>query len=102
MPRTAVHSFADRAFRAPLRGVALGLVAALSFTVWPLEEAGAQGRAARVETHIIATATMSETVTVFGQVVAQRESSVAARVGGLVVNVPISVGDRVSEGDVLA
>ena len=62
----------------------------------------AQGGPAGVTTAIVGTSTMAETVAVFGEVVAGRESAVAARVGGVAQEVPIQVGDFVSEGDVLA
>lgn len=62
----------------------------------------AQGGPAGVSTGFVTTGTMAETVTVFGEVVAGRESAVAARVGGVAQDVPIRVGDRVSEGDILA
>ncbi|MDJ1018006.1 MAG: efflux RND transporter periplasmic adaptor subunit [Paracoccaceae bacterium] len=62
----------------------------------------AQGRPAGVGTAFVGTEEMSETVSVFGQVVAGRESAVAARVAGIALDVPLMVGDRVSAGDVLA
>lgn len=64
--------------------------------------AEAQGRAAGVTTAIVTTSEMAETVAVFGEVVAGRESAVAARVGGVAQEVPIQVGDLVSKGEVLA
>lgn len=62
----------------------------------------AQGRPAGVTTAIVTTSNMAETVAVFGEVVAGRESAVAARVGGVAQDVPIRIGDLVEEGDVLA
>jgi RND family efflux transporter MFP subunit len=62
----------------------------------------AQGRPAGVTTAIVTTSNMAETVSVFGEVVAGRESAVAARVGGVAQDVPIRIGDLVEEGDVLA
>jgi len=62
----------------------------------------AQGRPAGVSTAVVTTSTMAETVAVFGEVVAGRESAVAARVGGVAQDVPIRIGDIVSEGDILA
>ncbi|MEW9920139.1 efflux RND transporter periplasmic adaptor subunit [Marimonas sp. MJW-29] len=62
----------------------------------------AQGRPAGVATALVETRTMSETVTVFGEVVTGRESAVAARVSGVAERVPLRVGDTVAEGDVLA
>ncbi|WP_416883788.1 efflux RND transporter periplasmic adaptor subunit [Marivita sp.] len=64
--------------------------------------ATAQGRPAGVTTAIVTTSNMAETVSVFGEVVAGRESAVAARVGGVAQDVPIRIGDLVEEGDVLA
>ncbi|MGJ8603530.1 MAG: efflux RND transporter periplasmic adaptor subunit [Marivita sp.] len=67
----------------------------------PLDVA-AQGGPAGVSTEFVSTSTMAETVTVFGEVVAGRESAVAARVGGVAQEVPVRVGDRVAKGDLLA
>lgn len=64
--------------------------------------AWAQGRPASVQTDFVATSQMTETVTVFGQIVAVRESDVATRVAGVVNDVPIQVGSLVAAGDVLA
>ena len=64
--------------------------------------AGAQGRPAGVATEMVRLETMSETVSVFGEVVSGRQSAVAARVAGIAVDVPLRVGDRVSKGDLLA
>ena len=64
--------------------------------------AAAQGRPAGVTTAVVTTSTMAETVAVFGEVVAGRESAVAARVGGVAQDVPIRIGDVVSAGDILA
>lgn len=62
----------------------------------------AQGGPAGVTTDVVSTREISETVSVFGQIVAGRESSVAARVMGVATEVPLQVGDRVDAGDVLA
>jgi RND family efflux transporter MFP subunit len=64
--------------------------------------ATAQGRAAAVQTDIVEVSKMTEGVTVFGQIVAVRESDVATRVAGIVNEVPVQFGSRVSEGDILA
>lgn len=61
----------------------------------------AQARAARVQTNIVEMREMTETVTVFGQIVAVRESDVATRVAGVIKEVPVQVGSVVSTGDVL-
>ena len=62
----------------------------------------AQGRPAEVQTQTVAMRDMTETVTVFGQVVAVRESAVATRVAGVVKLVPAQVGTIVEAGDPLA
>ncbi|MEM8631233.1 MAG: efflux RND transporter periplasmic adaptor subunit [Pseudomonadota bacterium] len=61
----------------------------------------AQPRAAGVGTQLVTTRQTADTVSVFGQVVAGRESAVAARVSGVADDVPLRVGDRVQEGDLL-
>ena len=80
----------------PLR--LLALLAALCAAA----SAQAQGRAAGVQTDVVALRSVAETVPVFGQVVSGRESRVAARVAGVAVDVPVRVGDRVVAGAVLA
>ena len=55
--------------------------------------ATAQGRPAGVTTAVVTTSTMAETVAVFGEVVAGRESAVAARVGTGDL-CAVAVGDR--------
>lgn len=62
----------------------------------------AQGRPAGVSTDVVTMRQMSETVSVFGQVVAGRESAVASRVAGIANDVPIRVGAKIKKGDVLA
>lgn len=74
------------------------LVTILSFP----KLADGQGRPAGVSTEAVTTTTMAETVSVFGEVVAGRESKVAARVGGVAEEVPVRVGDRIAQGDMLA
>lgn len=64
--------------------------------------AAAQGRPAGVATQPVETRNMAETVSVFGEVVAGRQSTVAARVAGVAERVPLRVGDRVQSGDILA
>lgn len=64
--------------------------------------ATAQGRPAGVQTDLVGMRQMTETVTVFGQIVAVRESDVANRVSGVVAEVPVKVGSVVKMGDVLA
>jgi RND family efflux transporter MFP subunit len=62
----------------------------------------AQGRPAGVSTQFVDVQTTSETIPVFGEIVSGRESAVAARVAGVAAEMPLSVGDRVRKGDVLA
>lgn len=61
-----------------------------------------QGRPASVETQVIETRKMTETITVFGQIVAVRESEIATRVSGVINDVPARVGSTVEENDILA
>ncbi len=71
--------------------------------LWVPGIAAAQGgRPASVATEAVSLRTMAETVQVFGEVVSGRESAVAARVAGIVLDVPLQVGERVQAGDVLA
>ena len=60
-----------------------------------------QGRPAGVSTALVQARAVAETVTIFGQVVASRESAVAARVPGVVEEVMIRVGDQVRAGETL-
>ncbi|MDU8913766.1 efflux RND transporter periplasmic adaptor subunit [Aestuariicoccus sp. MJ-SS9] len=76
----------------------LALLFLLSFA----SAAPAQGRPASVAVDTVATMEMSETTAVFGEVVSGRQSRVAARVAGIADTVIPRVGDRFSEGDVLA
>lgn len=62
----------------------------------------AQGRPAAVSTAPVDTRSVAETVSVFGEIITGRASAVAARVGGIAVDVSVRTGDRVSKGDVLA
>ncbi|WP_068109110.1 efflux RND transporter periplasmic adaptor subunit [Tropicimonas marinistellae] len=66
------------------------------------EASTAQERPAGVETAPVEVVEMSETSRSFGQVVAERESAVAARVAGIAADVPVRVGSRVKRGDILA
>ncbi|SFS16806.1 efflux RND transporter periplasmic adaptor subunit [Yoonia litorea] len=62
----------------------------------------AQGRPAGVQTKVIEMEEMTETVSVFGQIVAVRQSAVATRVSGVIASVPIQIGSTVAAGDTLA
>ncbi|SDL51354.1 efflux RND transporter periplasmic adaptor subunit [Aliiruegeria lutimaris] len=81
---------------------AAAIIAAIVFTVMGPNATYAQGRPASVQTEIVSVARMSETSRVFGQVVAERESEVAARVPGIAAEIPVRVGSRVEGGDILA
>lgn len=61
-----------------------------------------QGGPAAVATDVVEVQTLAETVPVFGTVVAATDSLVAARIGGVVDEVAVLVGQRVSAGDPLA
>ena len=62
----------------------------------------AQGRPAGVGVATVETQMTSETVAVFGEIVTGRESEVAAQVAGVAANVPVRVGDRLSQGQLVA
>ncbi len=64
--------------------------------------AAAQGRPAMVTTETVVPRVLSETLPVFGTVVASSDSDVAAQVSGVVERVAVLVGDEVETGDVLA
>lgn len=64
--------------------------------------AQAQGGPAAVLTDLVERQSVAETVTVFGQIVATRESDVAMRVAGVVADVQVFVGTQVDAGDILA
>lgn len=77
-------------------------VLSLAVSVSAALPALAQGGPASVLTAPVERREVSETVPVFAEVVARRESAVAVRVSGAVTEVPIQAGDRVAAGDVLA
>lgn len=79
----------------------VALILSLALLV-PAPDAQAQGRPAGVSTERVTSVLTSETVPVFGEVVSGRDSLVAARVAGIALEVPLDVGDRVAEGDLLA
>ncbi|PRY22221.1 RND family efflux transporter MFP subunit [Aliiruegeria haliotis] len=83
--------------------VQIGAVGALvSLAIVEPSAARAQGRPADVQTDVVSVQQMLETSRVFGQVIAERESAVAARVPGIAVEIPVRVGSRVKSGDLLA
>lgn len=80
----------------------LPLLACVLALTLPGQLAHAQGRPSLVATEQVEVRTLAETRPVFGGVVAQRDSAVAARVAGVVDTVSIQVGDLVEPGDTLA
>lgn len=65
------------------------------------DPAAAQGGPAGVSTELVTTREVAETVSVFGQVVAGRQSDVATRVIGVVEEAPFRVGDTVGKGEII-
>ncbi|MBM1219031.1 efflux RND transporter periplasmic adaptor subunit [Ponticoccus sp. SC2-23] len=61
-----------------------------------------QSRPAGVLTDTVEMRAMTETVTVFGQIVAVRQSNIATRIGGVVNEVPVQTGSVVEQGDIIA
>ena len=80
-------------------GILATLTAALQLMLAPA--ALAQGGPAGVTTDLVQLRETSETVSVFGRVVAKRQSDVATRVMGVAVDPPVQVGDAIEKGDVL-
>jgi RND family efflux transporter MFP subunit len=76
-------------------------VATLLLLVLP-QVVDAQERPAGVVTDLVVEEETAETVAVFGELVAGRQSRVAARIAGVADHVLVEVGDRVSKGDVIA
>ncbi|MTI42201.1 RND family efflux transporter MFP subunit [Roseibium hamelinense] len=62
----------------------------------------AQGRPAGVLTDLVTTEETSETISIFGELVAERQSRVAARISGVADTVSVEIGDKVASGDILA
>lgn len=77
-------------------------IAALLLVVLPTSAVFAQGGTSLVVTEQVEMRTLAETRPVFGEIVAQRDSAIAARVAGIVDEVDVLVGDLVEPGDVLA
>ena len=77
--------------------------AALVVLLAPLGATGAGAQqAAAVGVDEVRLEPLSQTVPVIGRLVARQSGIVAARIGGPVADMRVSVGDRVREGDVLA
>lgn len=77
-------------------------LAAILFVLHAVDSGFAQGGPSLVVTEQVEMRTLAETRPVFGEVVAQRDSAIAARVAGVVDEVGVLVGDQVEPGDVLA
>ena len=80
----------------------LSALAAATLFAFVAGPGAAQGRPAAVLVDQVTEKSISETVAVFGEVVASRESRVAARISGVADSISVEIGDRVAEGDVLA
>lgn len=80
----------------------LQLIVFMSMVALSNPAALAQGRPAVVETDKVSVREFSETITVFGEVVANRRSAVATRVAGVIAEVPVRIGSRVEQGELLA
>lgn len=83
-----------------MRTTACALIAGVLFLAMA-GAAAAQGRPAGVSTDFVTTREIAETISVFGQVVAGRQSDVAVRVMGVAEAAPLRAGDVVKKGDVL-
>ncbi len=82
----------------PTRGLQILIAAAiLAFA----QSGSAQQRAAGVTTDFVTAEEVSETVSIFGQVVTGRQSDVATRIAGVVGDAPLRVGDTVNKDDVV-
>ncbi len=83
-----------------MRKIAVAVVTA-AVLIAAINQLPAQSRPAGVTTDVVSTREVSETISVFGQIVAGRQSDVAVRVMGVAVAAPLRAGDRVKKGDVL-
>lgn len=75
--------------------------AAATALFFMVSSASSQGRPAGVSTDTVTTREIAETVSVFGQVIAGRQSDVATRVMGVAAVSPLRVGDQVAAGDIV-
>ena len=82
----------------PYAIVAVAFLLALA----PSSPSLAQGGPSAVVTERVEMRSLAETRPIFGEVVAQRDSAIAARVAGIVDELQVLVGDEVEPGDVLA
>ncbi len=81
-----------------INGLAIWIAVALAAIAGP---GAAQRGPSGVTTDVVSVREIAETVSVFGQVVAGRQSDVATRVVGVVEGSDFRVGDRVSAGDII-
>ncbi|WP_237072542.1 efflux RND transporter periplasmic adaptor subunit [Pseudaestuariivita rosea] len=79
--------------------IAVITLAAVSLNATP---ALAQGGPSVVGVETVEVRELSETVPVFGEIVASRESDVAAQVSGLIATVDVLTGDNIQQGQLLA
>ena len=82
--------------------VLASLVSALFLAGFSITSLHAQEGPSLVVTERVEVRTLAETRPVFGEIVAARDSAVAARVAGIVDDVNVLVGDAVEPGDLLA
>ena len=85
--------------RASVAALLLLAAALLALATVPV---AAQQRAERVRVDAVRSEALSQTVPVIGRLVARQAGSVAARIGGAILEFKVQVGDRVSAGDVIA
>jgi RND family efflux transporter MFP subunit len=81
--------------------VRLSVLASAVCLLAAASSAFAQGRPAGETTDVVSVRDVAESVAVFGQVVAGRQSDVATRVMGVAVEAPFRIGDIVEKGDVV-
>jgi RND family efflux transporter MFP subunit len=86
--------------RAPWRGAIAAL--ALAAAIAPSVPAWSQQNEATVRVDAARSEPLTQTVPVIGRLVAQQAGSVAARIGGPILEFRVQVGDRVNAGDIIA
>ncbi|MEQ8356426.1 MAG: efflux RND transporter periplasmic adaptor subunit [Kiloniellaceae bacterium] len=77
------------------------LIAALSTTGYDTIAQAQQG-AARIRVDAVRSEALNQTVPVIGRLVARQAGSVAARIGGPILEYRVQIGDEVKTGDILA
>ena len=86
----------------PVPRIALRLPVTLAMMLcFAVGAAGAQGDVPRVRVVDVAASSEPGRVTLTGNVTAERDAQLSARLEGLVADVRVDAGDRVSAGDVL-